>query len=73
MIVISDGLDPSPNKAAISAQRAREADFTLYTIRVPSSAQVYIGPTPNPQEKSSRTFRQHRSKKQTDAFFSELR
>ena len=68
VIVISDGLDPTPSKAILSAQRALEEDFTLYTIRVPSSAQVYIGPTPNPQEKSSRTFRQHRNKEQTDAF-----
>lgn len=68
VIVISDGLDPSPSKAVSSARRALEAGFAVYTIRVPSSAQVFIGPNPNPQNKSSKALRQKRNEKQIEAF-----
>ncbi len=68
VIVISDGLDPSPGKAGNSAKRALEAGFAVYTIRVPSSAQVYIGPNPNPQNNSSKASRQKRNEKQIEGF-----
>ena len=44
IIIISDGLDDSFAKSAASAARAKETGTTLYTILVPSVAQVYIGP-----------------------------
>lgn len=44
IIVISDGLDDSFAKSAASVVRAKQTGTTLYTILVPSVAQVYIGP-----------------------------
>ncbi len=68
VILISDGLDPSHGEAEDSARRALEAGFAVYTIRVPSSAQVYIGPNPNPKEKSLQNSRRQRNEKQIKAF-----
>ena len=68
VILISDGLDPSHGEAKDSARRALEAGFAVYTIRVPSSAQVYIGPNPNPKEKSLQNSRRQRNEKQIKAF-----
>ena len=68
VILISDGLDTAHGLASASASRAQREDFHLYTIRVPSSAQVYVGPDPARQGSSLRTSRQHRNEKQIEAF-----
>ncbi|MGH9339068.1 MAG: VWA domain-containing protein [Acidobacteriota bacterium] len=44
IIVISDGMDNNYRKSASSVFQARRHDITLYTIVVPSAAQLYIGP-----------------------------
>ena len=64
VILISDGLDPSYGKASASASRAREKGFVIYPIRVPSSAQVYIGPNPSQEDPS----RRHKNEVQIEAF-----
>ena len=68
VILISDGLDPAHAKASASASRAREEGFHIYSIRVPSSAQVYIGPNPTQEDSSRRTSRQRRNEEQIEAF-----
>ena len=68
VILISDGLDPSYSKASASASRAREKGFVIYSIRVPSSTQVYIGPNPSQENPSRRTARRHRNEEQIAAF-----
>ena len=68
VILISDGLDPAHDRAKASAARARREGFHIYSIRVPSSAQVYIGPNPTREDPSRRASRQHRNEEQVDAF-----
>ncbi len=68
VILISDGLDPAHASASASASRARAEGFHIYSIRVPSSAQVYIGPNPTREDPSRRTSRQHRNEQQIEAF-----
>ena len=43
VIVISDGLDDNYNRSASSISLAREVETVIYTIQVPSSAQIYLG------------------------------
>ncbi len=45
VIVISDGLDESYRKSAAAISQAKIDGVRLYTILVPSAAQVYIGPS----------------------------
>ena len=45
VIVISDGLDEAFQKSAAAISRARIEGVRLYTILVPSAAQIYIGPS----------------------------
>ncbi len=44
LIVVSDGLDDDYAQAVASSALARQHDTTIYTIWVPSAAQLYIGP-----------------------------
>ncbi len=68
VILISDGLDQSYARASASASRARKKGFVIYNIRVPSSAQVYIGPDPSQEDPSRRTSRRHKNEEQIEAF-----
>ena len=68
VILISDGLDPSYAKASASAARAGKKGFVIYSIRVPSSAQVYIGPNPSQEDPSRRSSRLQRNEEQIEAF-----
>jgi len=43
VIVISDGLDDAYNRSTSSTSLARELGTVIYTIQVPSSAQIYVG------------------------------
>jgi len=44
VIVISDGIDDAFKKAAASIALARASNIVIYTVWVPSAAQLYIGP-----------------------------
>lgn len=43
VIVISDGLDEDPSRSEATAAYAREHSVSIYTVLVPSAAQLYIG------------------------------
>lgn len=45
LIIVSDGIDAAYRRAASAIARARQNDVTIYTIWVPSTAQLYITPT----------------------------
>ncbi len=45
VIILSDGLDEGYRKAASSISLARQYGISIYTILIPSAAQIYIGPT----------------------------
>ncbi len=45
VIVLSDGLDDAYRKSASSISLARQSGIQVYTILIPSAAQIYIGPT----------------------------
>ena len=45
VIIISDGMDNAYHKAAESIRLAQGNQVAIYTVLVPSAAQLYIGPT----------------------------
>jgi VWFA-related protein len=47
IIVVSDAMDDDYRRSLATAARARIAKMELYTIWVPSAAQLYIGPASN--------------------------
>lgn len=44
VIVISDGMDDNYSKVRAAVERARRQNITVYSVWVPSAAQLYIGP-----------------------------
>lgn len=46
VILISDGMDDAYQRAQQTIELARRSNAVIYTILVPSAAQLYIGPTP---------------------------
>ncbi len=45
IIVVSDGMDDAYRRAAASVARAREHKTLIYTVWVPSAAQLYLSPS----------------------------
>ncbi len=45
IIILSDGLDEAYRKSPASISLARQNGVSIYTVLVPSAAQIYIGPT----------------------------
>ena len=54
VIVVSDAMDDEYRRSAATAARARMANTMLYTIWVPSAAQLYIGPASSAGRSSSK-------------------
>lgn len=45
IVIISDGMDDADTKAPGTVVFARKQNGALYTILVPSGAQLYVGPS----------------------------
>lgn len=72
VIVISDGLDEAYRKSAAVISRARSEATKIYTILVPSAAQVYIGPSAVGGENAFAVNRPDEQKEAKEAAFARL-
>jgi VWFA-related protein len=63
IIVVSDAMDDEFKRSPATASRARQANTELYTIWVPSAAQLYIGPASS----ATRTATAERTKEAREA------
>ncbi len=72
VIIISDGLDDNYKLATAAAANARVSGATLYTILVPSAAQVYIGPSSTQNDGSYAVNELDKDREAKEAAFSQL-
>ncbi len=70
IIVISDGQDENFNRSAQSVSLARLNDVSIFTIQVPSAAQLYIAPQAPSQDAQESPA--SRKRQQQDAAFARL-
>jgi VWFA-related protein len=64
VILISDGMDDAYRRAPQSISLAQSNDVVIYTVLVPSAAQLYIGPSTPPAQPGASTLGKDREVKE---------